>query len=59
MTDLLWRNGTLLLGALSSAVLRRERKEREEKTMGRYVLLWFLGIPIPILLLIWAFGGLN
>jgi len=27
--------------------------------MGRYLLLWFLGVPIPILLLIWLFGGLN
>jgi len=27
--------------------------------MGRYVLLWLLGVPIPILLLIWALGGLN
>ena len=27
--------------------------------MGRYLLLWFLGIPIPVLILIWAFGGLN
>jgi len=27
--------------------------------MGRYVLLWLLGVPIPILILIWAFGGLN
>jgi len=26
--------------------------------MGRYLLLWLLGVPIPILLLIWAFGGL-
>jgi hypothetical protein len=33
--------------------------KNEEKTMGRYVLLWLLGVPIPILLLIWAFGGLN
>jgi hypothetical protein len=24
--------------------------------MGRYLLLWLLGIPIPILLLIWVFG---
>jgi hypothetical protein len=30
-----------------------------ETRMGRYMLLWLLGIPIPILLLIWAFGGLN
>jgi len=27
--------------------------------MGRYLLLWLLGIPLPILLLIWQFGGLH
>jgi hypothetical protein len=27
--------------------------------MGRYLLLWLLGIPIPILVLIWFFGGLH
>jgi len=27
--------------------------------MGRYVLLWLLGVPVPILVLIWAFGGLH
>jgi len=27
--------------------------------MGRYLLLWLLGIPIPILILIWAFGGFH
>jgi hypothetical protein len=31
----------------------------EEADMGRYMLLWLLGVPIPILLVIWAFGGLN
>jgi hypothetical protein len=30
-----------------------------EVAMGRYALLWLLGVPIPILLLIWAFGGLH
>jgi hypothetical protein len=30
-----------------------------ERRMGRYLLLWLLGVPMPILLLIWAFGGLN
>jgi hypothetical protein len=34
-------------------------KARKELAMGRYVLLWLLGVPIPILLLIWMFGGLN
>ena len=32
---------------------------RTEMKMGRYLLLWLLGVPIPILLLIWAFGGLH
>jgi hypothetical protein len=27
--------------------------------MGRYLLLWLLGVPIPILVLIYAFGGLH
>jgi hypothetical protein len=31
----------------------------EERTMGRYMLLWLLGVPIPILVLIWLFGGLH
>jgi hypothetical protein len=30
-----------------------------ERAMGRYLLLWLLGVPIPILILIWAFGGLH
>jgi hypothetical protein len=34
-------------------------KGEEELAMGRYLLLWLLGVPIPILVLIWAFGGLN
>jgi hypothetical protein len=31
----------------------------EEADMGRGLLLWLIGIPIPIILLIWAFGGLS
>jgi len=27
--------------------------------MGRGVILWLLGIPLPIILLIWLFGGLH
>jgi hypothetical protein len=30
-----------------------------EATMGRGLLLWLIGIPLPIILLIWAFGGLS
>jgi len=32
---------------------------RKETVMGRYLLLWLLGVPIPILVLIWIFGGLH
>jgi hypothetical protein len=30
-----------------------------ERIMGRHMLLWLLGVPIPLLVLIWAFGGLH
>jgi hypothetical protein len=32
---------------------------RRSELMGRYMLLWLLGVPIPILVLIWLFGGLH
>ena len=32
---------------------------KEENTMGKGLLLWLIGIPIPIILLIWLFGGLH
>jgi hypothetical protein len=31
----------------------------KEEAMGRGVLLWLLGIPLPIILLIWLLGGLH
>jgi hypothetical protein len=34
-------------------------KKPQEGEMGRYALLWLLGVPIPILLLIYLFGGLH
>jgi hypothetical protein len=27
------------------------------KTMGRGILLWLLGVPIPVILLLWLFFG--
>jgi len=30
-----------------------------EAEMGRGLLLWLIGIPLPIILLIWLFGGLS
>jgi hypothetical protein len=41
--------------APSDFLLRNEGSD----TMGRYALLWLLGVPIPILLLIYLFGGLH
>jgi hypothetical protein len=32
---------------------------QQEHHMGRGLLLWLIGIPIPIILLIWLFGGLH
>ena len=31
----------------------------QEDTMGRGLLLWLIGIPIPIILIIWLLGGLH
>jgi|GraSoiStandDraft_49_1057285.scaffolds.fasta_scaffold152297_2 hypothetical protein len=35
------------------------RTYQQEGIMGRGLLLWLIGIPIPIILLIWLFGGLH
>jgi hypothetical protein len=32
---------------------------KQEEIMGRGLLLWLIGIPLPIILLIWLFGGLH
>jgi hypothetical protein len=31
----------------------------QEDDMGRGLLLWLIGIPIPIILIIWVLGGLH
>jgi hypothetical protein len=31
----------------------------EETKMGRGLLLWLIGIPLPIILVVWLFGGLG
>jgi len=28
-----------------------------EETMGREILLWLLGVPIPVIILLWLFFG--
>jgi hypothetical protein len=32
-------------------------KEFEETTMGKGLLLWLLGVPIPVIILLWVFFG--
>jgi len=29
----------------------------EEEIMGRGILLWLLGVPIPVIILLWLFFG--
>jgi hypothetical protein len=29
----------------------------EEEAMGRGLLLWMLGVPIPVIILLWLFFG--
>jgi hypothetical protein len=36
-----------------------ENVQRWRTTMGRGLLLWLIGIPLPIILIIWLLGGLN
>jgi hypothetical protein len=38
---------------------RRLGARLKERRMGRYLLLWLIGVPIPILVLIWLLGGLH
>ena len=37
----------------------RHDVQRWRIEMGKGLLLWLIGIPIPIILVIWLFGGLN
>jgi hypothetical protein len=30
-----------------------------EEVMGRGLLLWLIGIPLPIILVVWLLGGLS
>jgi hypothetical protein len=40
-------------------VLRKIACTNGGLNMGRGLLLWLIGIPLPIILLIWLFGGLS
>jgi len=41
-------------------VVNSELKEvKREDVMGRGLLLWLLGIPLPIIIFMWVLGGLH
>lgn len=42
--------------SLSRLTLQKFQHCKEE-TMGRGILLWLLGVPIPIIILLWLFMG--
>jgi hypothetical protein len=42
-----------------SPVIGKAKNKIEERTMGRGLLLWLIGIPLPIILVIWLLGGLH
>lgn len=46
------------LAAQAGVHLPKERAYLEA-SMGRGLLLWLIGIPLPIILIIWLLGGLN
>jgi hypothetical protein len=50
------KKGTFL--APNRCLCSRDEATQEE-IMGRGLLLWLIGIPLPIILLIWVFGGLH
>jgi hypothetical protein len=40
-------------------VVADQKEVKQEDVMGRGLLLWLLGIPLPIIILIWVLGGLH
>jgi hypothetical protein len=44
---------------LRQALFGRTTDIEKEAQMGRGLLLWLIGIPIPIIPLVWLFGGLH
>jgi hypothetical protein len=47
------------LVAGTAAAARRSPSDQRirEETMGRGLLLWLLGVPIPVIILLWLFLG--
>ena len=43
----------------AAVFLSGSEKTKRRNSMGRYLLLWIIGVPLPILLLIALLGGLR
>jgi hypothetical protein len=40
-------------------VTEQQEEVKQEDVMGLGLLIWLLGIPLPIIILIWVLGGLH
>ena len=40
-------------------IVTKQEEVKQEDVMGRGLLLWLLGVPIPAIILIWVLGGLH
>ena len=47
------------LGIFVQRLALASRHTYQEDIMGRGLLLWLIGIPLPIILIIWLLGGLH
>jgi hypothetical protein len=41
----------------SASTLSPRTRGIEEASMGKGILLWLLGVPIPVIILLWLFFG--
>ncbi|HWL05845.1 MAG TPA: hypothetical protein VNQ99_13075 [Xanthobacteraceae bacterium] len=42
-----------------ASVVALENSFEGERVMGKGLLLWLIGIPLPIILALWLFGALS
>lgn len=52
-------NGAFLPELSSRRAIVSTSNDEMEDRMGRGLLLWLIGIPLPIIILIWLLGGLH
>ena len=47
------------LSSRRCVVWATDKVTTQEEFMGRGLLLWIIGIPLPIILIVWLLGGLH